>query len=132
LDATYDKLPGDLSGSNGNALINAPENAFNFVALYETSLSGGGEASFRYEYIYQDEAEGSIQNYPEAQRPDYELSNFRVGYTTPDGDWEVAAWVKNAFDEEWEVSAFFNEGIGSVRQPALPRTYGVSLTWSNF
>jgi len=132
LDSEYDNLPPELAPFNGNQLVNAPEKAYNLVALYETTISNGGEASVRYEYIYQGEAQSDIQNQETSVRSDYDLTNLRFGYTTPEGDWEVAAWVNNVFDEEWLAHVFYNPGIGSVRQPALPRTYGLSVTWRNF
>ena len=131
LDSEYDDLPGNLAQYNGNDLRNAPENAYNLVALYETQLPGGGEISARYEYIYKDETEQEIQNWDQSRKDDYDISNFRLGYTTQDGDWEFAGWVKNAFDEEYLAHSFYNIGLGAFKQPALPRTNGMTVTWPN-
>jgi len=132
LDTEYTDLPDELASSEGNQLRNAPEHAYNFVALYETVLGGGGEVSLRGEYIYKDDTEQDIQNRPQALKDEYEIANFRLGYTTADGNWEFAGWVKNAFDEEYLTHNFYNAGFGSFRYPALPRTYGVTVTWRNY
>lgn len=132
LDTEYDDLEGILAPANGNSLRNAPENAYTIVALYEAVLGGGGEVSARYEYAYKDETEQDINNNPLSQKGDYEVSNIRLGYTTSNENWEVAAWVKNAFDEEYLDHNFYNAGFGAFSYPALPRTYGVTVTWRNF
>lgn len=132
LDTEYDKLEGVLEPANGNQLRNAPENAYTLVALYEAVLGGGGEISARYEYAYKDETQQDINNNPRSEKPDYEVSNIRLGYTTSNDNWEVAAWVKNAFDEEYLDHNFYSAGFGAFSYPALPRTYGLTVTWRNF
>jgi iron complex outermembrane receptor protein len=132
LDTEYTDLPEELAANEGNNMRLAPEHAYNIVALYETLLSGGGEVSFRAEYIYKDETEQDIQNRPQALKDDYELANFRLGYTTSDGNWEIAGWIKNAFDEEYLTHNFYNAGFGSFKYVALPQTYGVTVTWRNY
>ena len=58
----------------------------------------------------------------------YSLANFRAGFRTDRG-WDVYAWVRNAFDEEY--FDFLSTQSGStglvVGQPADPRTYGVTV-----
>ena len=58
----------------------------------------------------------------------YGVANFRLGYRTDDG-WDVVAWVRNAFDEDYfEVLATQSGSTGLVvGQPADPRTYGVTV-----
>ncbi|MET0499603.1 MAG: TonB-dependent receptor [Steroidobacteraceae bacterium] len=58
----------------------------------------------------------------------YSLANFRAGFRTDRG-WDVYAWVRNAFDEEY--FDFLSTQSGStglvVGQPADPRTYGLTV-----
>jgi iron complex outermembrane recepter protein len=58
----------------------------------------------------------------------YSLTNLRLGFRADD-DWDVFAWVRNAFDEKYfEVLALQSGSTGLiVGQPADPRTYGVTL-----
>lgn len=132
LDTEYTQLSDTLKQFEGNKLRNAPKHAYNITALYETYLSNGSALSFRYEYIYKDETEQEIQNWDQSRKPDYSLSNFRAGYTSSGGEWEVAAWVNNAFDEEYLDHSYYLAGIGGIYFPALPRTYGMTVTWLKF
>jgi len=58
----------------------------------------------------------------------YALANFRAGFRTEKG-WDVYAWVRNAFDEEY--FDFLSTQSGStglvVGQPGDPRTYGLTV-----
>ncbi|MDQ8757142.1 TonB-dependent receptor [Sphingosinicella sp. LHD-64] len=58
----------------------------------------------------------------------YGLANFRLGFRVDDG-WEVMAWVRNAFDEDYfEVLATQSGNTGLVvGQPGDPRTWGVTV-----
>ncbi|HWT11890.1 MAG TPA: TonB-dependent receptor, partial [Allosphingosinicella sp.] len=58
----------------------------------------------------------------------YALANFRLGFRADNG-WDVAAWVRNAFDEEYfEVLATQSGSTGLVvGQPGDPRTWGVTV-----
>ena len=57
----------------------------------------------------------------------YSTANFRTGFRS--GGWDVYAWVRNAFDEEY--FDFLSTQSGStglvVGQPADPRTYGLTV-----
>ena len=58
----------------------------------------------------------------------YAVTNVRAGFRVP-GNWDLFAWVRNAFDTEYfEVLATQSGSTGLVvGQPADPRTYGVTL-----
>jgi len=132
LDTEYTKLDDFLKEHEGNTMRNAPKNAYNLVALYETMLPTGGELSARAEYIHKDDSEQEIANWSQSLKPEYDVVNFRLGYTSEGGEWEVAAWVKNAFDEEYLDHSYYQPGFGAVKLPALPRSYGVTVTWTSF
>jgi len=133
LDTEYSKFdsPG-LIPFEGNKLRNAPQNAYNLVALYETHLNSGAELSYRAEYLFKGETEQEIQNYDVSRKGEYSITNFRAGYTSAGSEWEVAAWVKNAGDEEYLAHSYYQGGFGGLYIPAMPRTLGVSVTWSKF
>jgi iron complex outermembrane recepter protein len=59
----------------------------------------------------------------------YSLHNFRLGYKA-DGSWNIFAWVRNAFDEEYfDLLATQSGSTGLVvGQPGDPRTYGVTIS----
>lgn len=58
----------------------------------------------------------------------YTIANFRTGYRTDSG-WDVYAWARNAFDEEY--FDFFQTQSGStglvIGQPGEQRTYGLTV-----
>jgi iron complex outermembrane receptor protein len=61
----------------------------------------------------------------------YALSNFRLGFKA-DNNWNVFAWLRNAFDQDYfEVLATQSGSTGLiVGQPGDPRTYGLTLSKS--
>jgi iron complex outermembrane receptor protein len=58
----------------------------------------------------------------------YSIANFRAGYRT-EKHWDVFAWVRNAFDEEYYD--FLSSQSGStglvIGQPGDPQTYGLTV-----
>jgi iron complex outermembrane recepter protein len=59
----------------------------------------------------------------------YSVHNFRLGYKAEDS-WNIFAWVRNAFDEEYfDLLATQSGSTGLVvGQPGDPRTYGVTIS----
>lgn len=65
------------------------------------------------------------------QRRAYEVVNASLGYAW--ASWRVTAWVRNAFDEEYDKKVFFfDNGFGAQRytSPADPRQFGVTAAYS--
>ncbi len=134
LDTEYTKfqsgLTPDLVPNEGNKLRNAPRNAWNLAVSYSKDLAIGGAVDARVEYVAKDKAYQDIQNFEYAAIPAYRVYNMRMAYTSADEQWEVAGWVNNAFDEEYYAHNYQIAPFGAFHVPALPRTYGVSLTYS--
>lgn len=131
LDATYDNYlePNGIDNA-GNRLRNAPENAFNLVAKYTRVLANGGQIGVRYEFFHTDETFQDPREEPGAAKPEYDLSNLRIAYTTAGGDWEFAVWSKNLFDEEYLSHNFPLQPFGNPGTIGEPRTYGVTATFN--
>jgi len=132
LDTEYKQLDGNLASFEGNQLRNAPRNAYSLAATYDWTLSGGGSVSARAEYVAKDKVYQDVQNIEHAAIPAYRLFNLRAAYTSTDEHWELAGWVNNALNEEYFLHNYELLPFGSIHVPALPRTYGVTLTWSVF
>lgn len=129
LGTEYTKLDANLKPSEGNQLRNAPENAGSLSLIFDYPLSAGGNINARADYTHKDLAYQDVQNRKEGAITSYDLTNFRVAYTADSESWEVAAWVKNAFDEEYMLHNFtINPGVSANPTPAAPRTAGVTLT----
>ena len=61
--------------------------------------------------------------------PSYWLANASVGLTPAEGPWAASIWVRNLFDEEYDLTRnFFTEA--EVAQRGRPRTYGVRVSYA--
>jgi len=132
LDTEYTTLNTEgLKAFEGNSLRNAPENAYNLAALYEKDLDNGAAFTARAEWIHKDIAYQSIQNREAGAIPEYDLGNLRLSYTSADEQWEVSGWVNNIADEEYLAHNYVQPGFGVLATAGMPRTYGLTLTWSS-
>jgi iron complex outermembrane receptor protein len=89
---------------------------------------GNGELAVQADAAYRDSTYYTLRNYDSHEMDDYTLVNARVAYTTADGDWELAAFVKNVTDEENEVMGFDISLFCGCSEIAVgePRWWGVS------
>mgnify|MGYP001597777071 CR=1 FL=1 len=92
--------------------------------------------------ISNDSATGSLTEPPFSSCPDLddeEQLNARASWISPDGAWEVGAWVTNATD--WgpdgdaggngnELASAFTDGSPSYDRRAEPRMYGMDLRYT--
>lgn len=129
LDTEYTELDGNLAVSEGNALRNAPENAYSLSAIVDVPVASGA-INARADYTYKDDAFQDIENQDAAKMFSYDVLNLRLAYA-PDSDrWEVAAWLKNALDEEYLLhNSVLNPGVAQLPLPAAPRTWGFTTTY---
>jgi iron complex outermembrane receptor protein len=128
LDTEYTQLESNLEPYEGNRLRNAPKNSYSLSAIFDHPL-GSGSINARADYTYKDKAYQDIQNQDEAAIPSYDLLNLRLAYTFADQRWEVAAWLKNALDEEYLLhNSVLNPGLAQLPVPAAPRTWGLTAT----
>lgn len=60
--------------------------------------------------------------------PGYWLANASVTLSPAEGPWSASLWVRNLFDEEYDLTRnFFTEA--DIGQHGTPRTYGVRATY---
>ena len=130
-----------LTDYNGNSLPNAPRFKVSGNISYDFELSFG-TITPRYEFTWSDdvyfdpsEGRGSPDVNGEPFMPENTigqealiLHNFRLGYTVPSGNLEIAGWVRNLTDEVYKTLAFdASAGPGLVGNLiGDPRTYGLS------
>jgi iron complex outermembrane recepter protein len=128
LDTEYTELENNLAPFEGNALRNAPDNAYSISAIFDYPLSSGS-INARADYTYKDDAYQDIQNQEEALMPSYDVLNLRLAYVAANERWELAAWLKNALDEEYLLhNSVLNPGLAQLPLPAAPRTWGLTAT----
>ena len=119
---------------SGQVLPGVSKWALSFGAEYDLPVRVGdvaGQVYLGYDGSYRSRFSSnpspSIYTYVDG----YSISNFRLGFKT-ERDFNVFAWVRNAFDENYfEVLATQSGSTGLiVGQPGDPRTCGVTLSKS--
>jgi iron complex outermembrane receptor protein len=142
LDATFDSFitsdpdnpaAGDQDlGELGNKLPRSAELAYNLSFTYTQALSNGSTIDWFGEYVWKDDVYHSPFNRPGIGQEDFGLLNGRATWRSAEDRWSVAVWGKNLNDEVWYQNSVHNTAFtGTVRQPAAPRTFGltVSANW---
>ena len=127
------RAPGAGAGPvrDGNELRNAPDFAWNLLARYEWELGdNGGTLALQGEWRHKDQVWQDPDNFVWAGVPEYDIADYRVIYTTPSGNFQIAGWVNNAHNEDYFVHNFPLSNTGSAT-PGAPRTYGVTVSWQN-
>ena len=114
----------DLSGSE---LRQAPELSYNLLATYNHQ-TGVGDFHYQLEFSHVDE---QIMDYVQQLTviEEHSLLDARVGWTSSNGQWEVALWGKNLTDEDY-MSHSYVIGPGVIGVWGPPRTYGVNVIWN--
>lgn len=130
----------------GNSLPNAPRFTVSGAAEWTFDLGRWGTIIPRYDFSWRDDTyfdnnlgRGSRNINNEEFLPEltigqvaYVIHNARLLYRTPEGNVEVAGWVRNignqaAKQTAFDASAFSNLTVNFVN---LPRTWGVSIKLS--
>jgi iron complex outermembrane receptor protein len=120
----------DLVTVRNHDLPQAPKFSGNALARYDIE-AGTGLVSLQADMLYSDGFCFTVLCAPvERERP-YAVTNARIGYTTSNRQWEVDAFVKNAFDREYRVYAFDSSLFSGVVAGVYgkPRTYGITGTY---
>jgi iron complex outermembrane receptor protein len=105
----------------GNELPQNPDSTLNLGAGYRGALGAERRWFARVDYQRLGEVFWEPENF--VGRDALDLVDFRLGITTDRG-LEVAAWVKNATDEDWISEEANPNGIVYYGKP---RQYGVEL-----
>ncbi|MEE3328909.1 MAG: TonB-dependent receptor [Myxococcota bacterium] len=113
---------------SGNRLINSPEYSFAgylswaFTSDYGTLLP-------RVDWAYKSEVFFSPANDPKIKQDPLWILNARLGYTTPDGNIEIAGWIQNLTDEVYRLDMINLARFRNLMLYAMgdPRTYGVTV-----
>lgn len=115
---------------DGNTLRNAPEYSVNVGGQYTHLFDSGYELSGRAEYFWQDDYFANEFNKPSDKLDSWEQLNLQATLQSPDSDWLVRLYVKNALDNDDPIR-LNQEGslVGRFRSVTVlePRTYGVEF-----
>ncbi len=126
-DASEPAFP-SVCDASGNIVDGTPKwtSYTSFVAEKEL---GDGSLYGRVDVSYRDENPSGTDNDPNKFADSYTLTNVRVGYRFAEDKYEISAWAKNAFDEDFRNGAFNSV----IREGSLtayhtePRTYGLTF-----
>jgi iron complex outermembrane receptor protein len=132
LDSTVKDVPlPDLATVVDRDLPQAPNLSANALVRYEFPFGASGSASVQADVQYSDKFCFTVLCAPVEREDSYVVGNLRIGYAADSGQWEVAAFVDNVFEEEYRVYAFdsslFSGVVAGVY--AKPRTFGLSGTY---
>lgn len=83
----------------GNQLPEAPPNKFSLNAVYTWEFNPG-KVALSGSYIWKDRTYGSLFNRPYNLAPALNQFNFRAVFTSANNNWNVIAYVDNAFDSK--------------------------------
>jgi iron complex outermembrane receptor protein len=132
----------------GNRLPNSPKYKVSGSAEWRFDFGRYGSLAPRYDFswtddVFFDPTEGrGVRKPPGTQFPvlpeystgqaGYALHNLRLTYRSPDGNFEIAGWVRNVSDQRYKTFAFSAANFASVVINFVgdPRTAGVDLTFS--
>jgi len=120
---------GSFAGSvsiDGNPLPRSPKVISNLTARYSIPMEAG-ELYMYGDWSYRSEINFFLYESAEFQGDAMSLFGARVGYIPNSDNYEVAAYVRNATNEDKLIAAIdFNNLEGIVNDP---RTYGVEFTY---
>jgi len=129
LDTEIDQFVDSFSlDDSGNDLPFAPDQTWHVGAQLEGDVSGRTRWFARAEIVGVGDFFYDASN---LEGDSFELVNLRAGVER--GDWRLALWVRNAFDEEYVPVAFQpdpTDPTAFVGENGAPRTLGVSFGMS--
>jgi iron complex outermembrane receptor protein len=130
LDAEVTDVPSSISVTGKESPALSPEVSFNGLIRYEWPAFGGS-LSVQADYGWQDDQNFNLIETPVVREDAYGIANARIGYSSGDGHWSVAAWVKNFTDEEYRTYAFDTTAFfGSIENvPGPKRWFGGGFTY---
>ncbi len=137
LDASYKSWPDAIDinrGSatfdvSGNRMISSPRWVVNLGASYMVPVGDWGTATLRGEYSYKSRIYFTpFEEQPLSQKP-VSVVNARLTFAEADGQWQIAAYVKNVTDELM-ASETRGNALNPISNLLPPRTYGVSVGYN--
>jgi len=115
----------DIVSIDGNSLPNAPEWVFNATLRASRPMGDSGELFLFTDWAYRSDVHFFLYESDEFSEEGMLEGGVRVGYTTYDRKWEIAAFGRNITDELYLCGGIdFNNLTGFVNEP---RTFGMEV-----
>jgi iron complex outermembrane receptor protein len=114
----------DLSGRRA---AGAPLWAIGSALEYSIPVSGSSSVYLGADYSYRSKYFAAVNLDPFSEVPGYHLVAAHAGVGRDDDSWDLSAWVRNAFDEEYfnTVSVNATNGV-ALAAVGDPRTFGLT------
>lgn len=129
----------DVEGDDANLyhLPNAPKNMVSATLDWQIAQLAAGDLSLAVDYNWQDDSVTGVREIVGITIDSYSLAGARLQLAGQNwvgkGDFRVAAWVRNMFDEEYYVDTFGSFNTMHANRVATygdPRTWGVDVQYS--
>ncbi len=124
---------GGLWPLQGQRLLNQSDRTGALSARYEFDVTPQMKATLQAGYAFRSDFNFDFvltpQEAPLYHEGGYGLANFRAAIGAPDGTWELSAWLDNAFDEQYRVTAKSDDLGGFYELYGAPRTWGAALSF---
>lgn len=133
VNATYDEFdsaPG--YDYTGNKLELAPETEYNFSIEYRKPVINIGTFSIRGDFIHKDDYYFDASNSEDFLIESYELIDGKIGYENSDGSLGIFIWVKNLNDKLYMLTRAMTPEPTKYAWYAIPRTFGIQVSYSFF
>lgn len=116
---------------SGNRLVRAPDWQFSAGADYSTAIGSDWNATLSASYSWQTKVYFDFTNKETVAQPTYGLVNLMASLESSDGNWRVAAYLRNLTDKFYVTENYplveRDVTYGSLTIGG-PRRFGVSLT----
>ncbi|MGH6617559.1 TonB-dependent receptor [Sphingomonas sp.] len=113
---------------NGKRLTSTPEYSATAAADYVVDLSGGSNIKFSVDATFKGD---TLSNELTLRSNAYAVVNARIGWTSSDGRWDIAGWVRNLTDKVYYRGGGalpdFNRTTSRIGLVSDPRTAGVTV-----
>jgi iron complex outermembrane receptor protein len=132
VDARYDKFnfEGMAYDFTGNKLELAPEIEYSFSIEYHLPIINFGTFSIRGDYIHKDAFYSDASYSQDVRVPEYELINSKIAFENISGSIGIYAWVKNLSDNLYVLLRGTSPNRTRFTWYAIPRTFGIGLTYN--
>lgn len=128
LDTAYTDVGTSQDIQIGDMFQQAPELTYSLGAQFDTERSNGGSLLVRLDYKWTDDFVRVRERQRQIGEPSVGVTNARLVYTPPDGNWRASLWGTNLTDEWYKTSGFTSTGFGfDFTTLAPPREVGVTL-----
>ena len=134
LDAEYNDTPRMLttySGSvalEGNRPVNAPEWTYNGAVRYQQAVADNWDGMIGFDYRWVDDRFLEATNQLFEKADDYWVVNMRAALASRDGQWEVAVYGTNLFNEDY-LTYVNNIPIFKLDIFGEKRTFGATIRY---